>query len=82
MFRDQKIVGAIVMDAKTASFGLLNDDHLDCLESISSGIPGKSGKGGQSQRRYERERDMELSYFFHRIGEHANKAFMENRLTF
>jgi peptide chain release factor subunit 1 len=81
MFRDQKIVGAIVLDAKAASFGLLNGEHLEFLESISSGIPGKSGKGGQSQRRYERERVMELSYFFHRIGEHANKAFMANKVN-
>src|SRR4029077_5654476 len=41
-------------------------------------IPGKSGKGGSSQRRYERGRDMEVTGFFHRIGTHATKAFLEN----
>ena len=35
-------------------------------------------KGGQSQRRYERERDMEVTYFFRRIAEHAAKEFLEN----
>jgi peptide chain release factor subunit 1 len=78
MLRDQRIVGLIAMDSKEASFGILNGESLELIENITSGIPGKSGKGGQSQRRYERERDMELTYYFHRVAEHATKAFLEN----
>jgi peptide chain release factor subunit 1 len=78
MLRDQRVVGLIAMDSKEASFGLLNGERLEFVEDISSGIPGKSGKGGSSQRRYERGRDMEITYFFHRIAEHAAKAFLEN----
>jgi peptide chain release factor subunit 1 len=78
MLRYQKIVGIIALDSKEASFGILNGERLQIIESITSGVPGKSGKGGQSQRRYERERDMELSYFFHRIAEHAATIFLEN----
>ncbi len=78
MLRFQKVVGIVTLDSKEASFGILNGDRLEILERITSGVPGKSGKGGQSQRRYEREREMELSYFFHRIAEHAVKAFLEN----
>jgi peptide chain release factor subunit 1 len=82
MLRDQKIVGLIALDSKEAGFGLLNGEHLELIEKITSGIPGKSGKGGQSQRRYERERDMELSYYFHRIAEHAAKEFlMDHKVT-
>ena len=76
MLRDQKIVGLIALDSKEADFGILNGEYLELIEKITSGIPGKSGKGGQSQRRYERERDMELTYYFHRIAEHATKAFL------
>jgi peptide chain release factor subunit 1 len=79
MLRDQKIVGIITLDAKEASFGLLIGERLDLFGTITSGIPGKTRKGGQSQRRYERERDMELTYYFHRIAEHAAKFFLENR---
>ena len=78
MLRDQRTVGAIAMDSKEAGFGILDGERLDIVENITSGIPGKSGKGGQSQRRYERERDMELANFFHRVAEHATKAFLEN----
>ena len=78
MLRDQRVVGLVAMDSKEASFGILNGERLELIENITSGIPGKSGKGGQSQRRYERERDMEVTYFFHRVAEHATKAFLEN----
>jgi peptide chain release factor subunit 1 len=79
MVRDQRVVGLIAVDSKEASFGILIGEGLELIENITSGIPGKSGKGGQSQRRYERERDMELTYFFQRVAEHATKAFLENQ---
>ena len=78
MLRDQKVVGLLAMDSKEASFGILNGERFELIENITSGIHGKSGKGGSSQRRYERERDMELTHYFHRVAEHATKAFLEN----
>jgi peptide chain release factor subunit 1 len=78
MVRGQRVVGLIAMDSKEASFGIFQGGCLELVESIASGIPGKSGKGGSSQRRYERERDMAVTYFFHRVAEHAAKAFLEN----
>jgi peptide chain release factor subunit 1 len=77
MLRNPRIVGFIVLDSKEASFGLLNGEVFEFVKNISSGISGKSGKGGQSQRRYERERDMELVAFFHRVAEYAAKEFLE-----
>ena len=78
MLRNQKIVGLVALDSKEASFGIANGERLELIENITSGIPGKSGKGGSSQRRYERERGMAVTYFFHRVAEHAAKAFLED----
>jgi len=78
MLRNQRVVGLVAMDSKEASFGILNGERFELIEKITSGISGKTVKGGQSQRRYERERDMEVTYFFHRVAEHAAKAFLEN----
>ena len=77
MLRNPRIVGFITLDSKEANFGLLNGELFEVVKDITSGISGKSGKGGQSQRRYERERDMELTFFFHRIAEYAKKEFLE-----
>jgi peptide chain release factor subunit 1 len=79
MVRGRRVLGLIAMDSKEASFGIFQGGRLELVESIASGIPGKSGKGGSSQRRYERERDMAVTYFFHRVAEHTAKAFLENR---
>jgi peptide chain release factor subunit 1 len=79
MLRDQRVIGLIALDAKEASLGVAQGGNLTVSECLTSGIPGKTGKGGQSQRRYERERDMELTAFFHRIAKHAAKAFLENQ---
>ena len=76
MQREDRIVGLIAMDSKEAGFGILNGDKLEVIDDITSGVSGKSDKGGWSQRRYERERDMELTYYFHRVAEHATKAFL------
>ena len=81
ILRDQKIVGILALDSKQASFGLLISEHLEVMENISSGISGKSGKGGSSQRRYERERDSSIANFFHRIAEHANTQFIKNKVN-
>jgi peptide chain release factor subunit 1 len=78
MLRDQKTVGFIAVDSKEASFGVRIGEKLELIENITSGIPGKSGKGGSSQRRYEKERDMGIAYFFHRVAEHAAIAFLQN----
>ena len=78
MLRDPKVVGLVALDSKEASFGVFNGGRFEFIESITSGIHGKSGKGGSSQRRYERERDMAITSFFHRIADHSAKAFLEN----
>jgi peptide chain release factor subunit 1 len=78
MLRHPRVVGIVAMDSKEASFGIQDGERFELIENITSGIPGKSGKGGSSQRRYERGREMEITYFFHRVAEHAAKAFLEN----
>jgi len=79
MLRNPRIVGFISMDSKQASFGLLKGELFEVVKNITSGIAGKSGKGGQSQRRYEREREMELSFFFNRVADYATKEFLEKQ---
>jgi peptide chain release factor subunit 1 len=81
MLRDQKNVGILALDSKQATFGLSNNGRLEVTENISSGISGKSGKGGSSQRRYERERDASITNFFHRIAEHANTQFTKRKVN-
>ena len=78
MLREEKVYGILAVDASEAGLGILSGDTLEIPDVITSGISGKTRKGGQSARRYERGREMELTYYYHRIAEHATRVFMES----
>ena len=78
MLREEKVYGILAVDASEAGLGILSGDSLEIPDVITSGISGKTRKGGQSARRYERGREMELTYYYHRIAEHATRVFIEN----
>lgn len=78
MLREDKVFGLMVIDASEAGLGVLSGDRLEIPDMMTSGISGKTRKGGQSARRYERGREMELTYFYHRVSEHTTRVFLEN----
>ncbi len=77
MLREEKVFGMLVIDASEAGLGILSGDSLEIPDLITSGISGKTRKGGQSARRYERGREMELTYYYHRVAEHATRVFID-----
>jgi peptide chain release factor subunit 1 len=54
----------------------LQGKKLDIVRQMYSGVTGKTRAGGQSARRYERLREMQLNEYFHRVGNHANEIFL------
>ena len=78
MLREQNVIGIISMDATEAGFGIVSGDSWEVVDTMSSGVSGKTKKGGQSARRYERLREMELTDYFNRLADHAKKAFLES----
>jgi len=82
MLKEDKIFGLLAIDSNDVGMGILSGDRLEVADILTSGISGKTRKGGQSARRYERGREMELTYFFNRVGEHATRNFLEsNKVT-
>jgi peptide chain release factor subunit 1 len=77
MLREQNVVGVLAVDATEAGLGIVSGDTWEVVDTMSSGVSGKTKKGGQSARRYERLREMELSDYFNRLADHAKKAFLE-----
>ena len=77
LLRTEASYGIIVMDAKNATLALLKGQRFDIIEDMTSGVPGKTRAGGQSARRYERIRNMQLNEYFRRVGEHITEAFLK-----
>lgn len=78
MLREEKVYGILSIDANEAGIGILSGETFEVVNVMTSGISGKTRKGGQSARRYERGREMELTYFYHRVADHANRIFMDD----
>ena len=82
MLREEKVYGILSIDSSDAGMGILSGDRLEIVDVLTSGISGKTRKGGQSARRYERGREMELTYYFNRVAEHATRVFVDsNKVT-
>jgi peptide chain release factor subunit 1 len=74
--KEKETYGIVVLDASDAAFATVRGKHLDVVKQISSGIAGKFKAGGQSARRFDRQREAKLQEYFTRIGEHANEIFL------
>jgi peptide chain release factor subunit 1 len=76
MLREKETYGIILVDASDATIATLQGKRLNIVRQMYSGVSGKTRAGGQSARRYERLRDMQLNEYFHRVGTHANEIFL------
>jgi peptide chain release factor subunit 1 len=78
MLKEEKVIGILAIDSTEAGLGVLLGDRLEIIENLTSGVGGKHRAGGQSARRYERLREMELNDYFHRVADHAKSAFIDS----
>jgi peptide chain release factor subunit 1 len=76
MLREKETFGILLIDASDGTIATLQGKRLEIVRQMYSGVSGKTRAGGQSARRYERLRDMQLNEYFTRVGRHANEAFL------
>ena len=76
MLREKETYGILLVDANNATIATLQGKRMQIVREMHSGVTGKTKAGGQSARRYERLRDMQLNEYFTRVGAHANDIFL------
>lgn len=76
MLAEKGAYGLLVLDRGEATVGLLRGKRIEVVRRINSTVPGKHGRGGQSQRRFERLIEIAAHEYFKRIGRHASEIFM------
>jgi peptide chain release factor subunit 1 len=74
--KEKETFGIIVLDASDAVFATVRGKRLEVVKQITSGIPGKFKAGGQSAKRFDRQREVKMQEFFNRVGEHADEIFL------
>ena len=77
MLQDDNIIGLLAIDAKDAGWGLLHGDKLEVLKQTGSGVAGKHRQGGQSAKRFQKLREMELQYYFNRVAAITREYFID-----
>ena len=77
MLKDDNLIGFLAIDAKDAGWGLLYGDKIEVLSQTGSGVAGKHRQGGQSAKRFQKLREMELSFFYNRVAETTREFFID-----
>jgi len=69
--------GLLVLDKREATIGILSGKVVESVKHLTSSVPGKIRKGGQSAQRFQRLREIATDDFYKRIGEHASQIFLQ-----
>jgi peptide chain release factor subunit 1 len=79
MLLDRDTYGLIVVDRSEATIGFLRGKRVEAVKHIPSRVPSKHGRGGQSQRRFERLIEIAAHEFFKKVGDIANDSFLDEK---
>jgi len=79
MLTEKEIYGLLLIDRRECTVGILRGNRVDLLKYMTSQVPGKHGRGGQSQRRFERLTEIAAHEWFVKCGEKASDIFLEEK---
>ncbi len=74
---EKETYGIFLIDGNSTTIATLKGRTLNIVKEYNSGLSGKHRRGGQSQRRFERLRETQVNDYYKRVGNHANKIFLE-----
>ena len=78
MLVEKEIYGLMLIDRRECTVGILRGNQIELLKYMTSQVPGKHGRGGQSQRRFERLTEIAAHEWFVKCGERASEIFQGN----
>ncbi|MCS3923941.1 peptide chain release factor aRF-1 [Methanosalsum natronophilum] len=81
MLKETKTYGLLVLDRREATIGLLVGKRIEPYRHLTSTVPGKQRKGGQSAQRFQQLRLIAINDFYKKIGEAASEIFMSVELS-
>jgi peptide chain release factor subunit 1 len=77
MLVEKEIYGLLLIDRRECTVGILKGNQVKMLKYMTSQVPGKHGRGGQSQRRFERLTEIAAHEWFVKCGETASEIFQQ-----
>jgi peptide chain release factor subunit 1 len=77
MLTEKDLYGLLLVDRRECTVGILKGNRIEMLKYMTSQVPGKHGRGGQSQRRFERLTEIAAHEWFVKCGETASEIFLQ-----
>jgi peptide chain release factor subunit 1 len=78
MLSEKEVYGLLLIDRRECTVGILRGNRVELLKYMTSQVPGKHGKGGQSQRRFERLTEIAAHEWFQKAADKASDIFLEH----
>jgi peptide chain release factor subunit 1 len=79
MLEEKFVYGLLVLDRREAYWGFLRGNRIEAIGGVTSTVPGKQRKGGQSAVRFQRLREIAINEFYTKIGERASAVFLAEK---
>ncbi|NOZ81782.1 MAG: peptide chain release factor 1, partial [Candidatus Micrarchaeota archaeon] len=76
--KEKDVYGLLVLDTKEATVGLLSGKRIKVLKHMTSLVPGKFRKGGQSAQRFQRVREGLINDWFKEVASVAKSCFPDD----
>ncbi|MBC7081447.1 MAG: peptide chain release factor 1 [Thermoplasmatales archaeon] len=80
IIEEKDVYGLLLIDRRECTIGFLQGSRIELATYMTSRVPGKHGKGGQSQRRFERLTEIAAHEWFVKAGEKASQLFLEKNV--
>ena len=79
MMTEKEIYGLMLIDRRECTVGILRGNRIELLKYMTSQVPGKHGRGGQSQRRFERLTEIAAHEWFQKCGDKISEIFQSEK---
>jgi peptide chain release factor subunit 1 len=77
MLEEREIYGLLLIDRREFCIGILKGKHIEMITYRTSMVHGKHGRGGQSQRRFERATEEAANQWYKECADKASEAFLQ-----
>lgn len=79
MLVEKEVYGLIVIDRREAYIGFLRGNRIEPITGVTSTVPGKQRKGGQSAMRFQRLRLIAINEFYKKVGDRSSEIFLAEK---
>ncbi len=79
MLEEKVVYGLIVLDRRESYIGFLRGNRIEPISGVTSTVPGKQRKGGQSSVRFQRLRLIAINEYYKKVGDRASEIFLAEK---